>query len=168
MGSRNFERRIWLFSANKIESSESGSKQPTQLIIAAHNCHTYSSQNQNFIRHKKYRKSNVSWPEIPMYIHIKRADSYLFLGFHLTMLAHLAQQTWFVGILQRCRRHRQLWILDLAKTWLVEFVSVHPVNDLGPGWKTVLKIKIEVLVNNFHPCERKIHSNTTVIFYHYS
>ena len=80
-------------------------------------------------------------------VHIKRTDSYLFLGFHLTMLAHLAQQTWFVGILQRCRRHRQLWILDLAKTWLVEFVSVHPVNDLGPGWKTVLKIKIEVLVN---------------------
>ena len=75
-------------------------------------------------------------------VHIKRTDSYLFLGFHLTMLAHLAQQTWFVGILQRCRRHRQLWILDLAKTWLVEFVSVHPVNDLGPGWKTVLKIKI--------------------------
>ena len=32
-------RRIWLFSANKIKSSESGSKQPTQLIIAAHNCH---------------------------------------------------------------------------------------------------------------------------------
>ena len=33
-------RRIWLFSANKIESSESFSKQPTQLIIAAHDCHT--------------------------------------------------------------------------------------------------------------------------------
>ena len=32
-------RRIWLFSANKIKSSESFSKQPTQLIIAAHNCH---------------------------------------------------------------------------------------------------------------------------------
>ena len=30
---------IWLFSANKIKSSESFSKQPTQLIIAAHNCH---------------------------------------------------------------------------------------------------------------------------------
>ena len=34
-------RRIWLFSANKINSSESFSKQPTQLIIAAHNCHVY-------------------------------------------------------------------------------------------------------------------------------
>ena len=34
-------RRIWLFSANKIESSESFSKQPTQLIIAAHDCHNY-------------------------------------------------------------------------------------------------------------------------------
>jgi hypothetical protein len=31
-------RRIWLFSANKIKSSESVIK-PTQLIIAAHNCH---------------------------------------------------------------------------------------------------------------------------------
>jgi hypothetical protein len=30
-------RRIWLFSANKIKSSESFSKQPTQLIIAADN-----------------------------------------------------------------------------------------------------------------------------------
>ena len=35
----------WLFSANKIKSSESFSKQPssthrrTQLIIATHNCH---------------------------------------------------------------------------------------------------------------------------------
>ena len=33
-------RRIWLFSANKIKSSEYFSKQPTQLSIAAHNCHT--------------------------------------------------------------------------------------------------------------------------------
>ena len=33
-------RKIWLFSANKIKSSESGSKQPSQLIIAAHDCHT--------------------------------------------------------------------------------------------------------------------------------
>ena len=32
-------RRIWLSSANKIKKSESVSKQPTQLIIAAHNCH---------------------------------------------------------------------------------------------------------------------------------
>ena len=31
--------RIWLYSVNKIKSSESFSKQPTQLIIAAHNCH---------------------------------------------------------------------------------------------------------------------------------
>jgi len=51
MGITEILRRIWLFSANKIKSSESGSKQPTnqptnsihrrnQLIIAAHNCHT--------------------------------------------------------------------------------------------------------------------------------
>ena len=40
MGITEILRRIWLFSANKIES-ESFSKQPTQLIIAAHNCHTY-------------------------------------------------------------------------------------------------------------------------------
>ena len=32
-------RRTWLFSANMIKNSESGSNQPTQLIIAAHNCH---------------------------------------------------------------------------------------------------------------------------------
>jgi hypothetical protein len=37
-------RRIWLFSANKTKSSESFSKQPTQLIVELnsplHNCHT--------------------------------------------------------------------------------------------------------------------------------
>ena len=32
-------RRIWLFFANKIKFYESVSKQPTQLIIAAHKCH---------------------------------------------------------------------------------------------------------------------------------
>ena len=43
MGITEILRRIWLFSANKIKSSESVSKQPTQLIveliITAHNCH---------------------------------------------------------------------------------------------------------------------------------
>ena len=39
MGITEILRRIWLFSVNKINSSESGSKQPTQLIIVAHNCH---------------------------------------------------------------------------------------------------------------------------------
>ena len=33
MGIAEILRRIWLFSANKIKSSESFSKQPTQLII---------------------------------------------------------------------------------------------------------------------------------------
>ena len=43
MGITEILRRIWLFSANKIKSSESFSKQPTQLIFAAHNCHTLMS-----------------------------------------------------------------------------------------------------------------------------
>ena len=33
MGITEILRRIWQFSANKIESSESVSKQPTQLIV---------------------------------------------------------------------------------------------------------------------------------------
>ena len=33
MGITEILRRIWLFSANKIKSSESFSKQPTQLIV---------------------------------------------------------------------------------------------------------------------------------------
>ena len=33
MGITEILRRIWLFSASKIKSSESGSKQPTQLIV---------------------------------------------------------------------------------------------------------------------------------------
>ena len=36
--------RIWLFSEKKIKSSESFSKQPTQLIIAVHNCHMWLCQ----------------------------------------------------------------------------------------------------------------------------
>ena len=43
MGITEILRRIWLFSANKIKSSESFSKQPNQLIIVAHNCHTSST-----------------------------------------------------------------------------------------------------------------------------
>ena len=39
MGIKEILRRIWLFPANKIKSSGSGSEQLTQLIIAAHNCH---------------------------------------------------------------------------------------------------------------------------------
>ena len=34
MGITEILRRIWLFSANKIKTHR-----PTQLIIAAHNCH---------------------------------------------------------------------------------------------------------------------------------
>ena len=41
MGITEILRRIGLFSANKIKSSESFSKHPTQLIIAAHNCRMY-------------------------------------------------------------------------------------------------------------------------------
>ena len=33
MGITEILRRIWLFSVNKIKSSESFSKQPTQLIV---------------------------------------------------------------------------------------------------------------------------------------
>jgi len=33
MGITEILGKIWLFSANKIKSSESGSKQPTQLIV---------------------------------------------------------------------------------------------------------------------------------------
>ena len=33
MGITEILRRVWLFSANKIKSSESGSKQPTQLTV---------------------------------------------------------------------------------------------------------------------------------------
>ena len=39
MGITEILRWIWLFSAYKIKSSESFSKQLTQLIILAHNCH---------------------------------------------------------------------------------------------------------------------------------
>ena len=54
MGITEILRGIWLFSENKIKSSESGSKQPTQLIVELNSslrhiivtkdieyCHTY-------------------------------------------------------------------------------------------------------------------------------
>ena len=41
MGITEILRRIWLFSANKIKSSESVSKQPTQLIIAVEIRHIF-------------------------------------------------------------------------------------------------------------------------------
>ena len=44
MGITEILRMIWLFSANKIKSSESFSKQLTQLIITAHNCHTINQK----------------------------------------------------------------------------------------------------------------------------
>jgi len=54
-------RRIWLFSENKITSSESFSKQPTQLIIVAHNCHTSTSLVKTlglFSQKREKRKKN--------------------------------------------------------------------------------------------------------------
>ena len=42
MGMEIISRRIWLFSANNLKSSESVSKQPTQLIIVAEIRHNYS------------------------------------------------------------------------------------------------------------------------------
>ena len=44
MGITEILRKIWIFSANKIKISESFSKQPTQLIIEAHNCHNLALQ----------------------------------------------------------------------------------------------------------------------------
>jgi hypothetical protein len=38
MGIKEILRKTWLFSAKNIKSSESFSKQPTQFIIATHNC----------------------------------------------------------------------------------------------------------------------------------
>jgi hypothetical protein len=39
MGIKEILIMVWLFSVNKIISSESFSKQQAQLIIAADNCH---------------------------------------------------------------------------------------------------------------------------------
>ena len=54
MGITEILRRIWLFSASKIKSSESFIKQPTQLIIVAHNFH-------NRVEQGNLLKGNVDW-----------------------------------------------------------------------------------------------------------
>ena len=48
MGMTEILRRIWLFSANKIKSSEFFSKQPTQLIIAAEINHNGAECKANY------------------------------------------------------------------------------------------------------------------------
>ena len=73
MGITEILRMIWLFSANKIKSSESFSKQPTQLIIVAHNCH------------KCERTSWKSWsagkPDFPEKLNFK-INLYIKFGFN--------------------------------------------------------------------------------------
>ena len=84
-------RRIWLFSAKKIKSSESGSKQPTQLIVELNSslrhiivtiifliftvfptCHGYDSIFGQGFDDEKYNveykplRSNLSGQEIPV------------------------------------------------------------------------------------------------------
>jgi len=44
-------RRIWLISANKIKSSESVSKQPTQLIVELNSTLQQKLGTQDFARH---------------------------------------------------------------------------------------------------------------------
>jgi hypothetical protein len=48
MGITEILGMIWLFSATKIKSSESFSKQPTQLIIAAHIVTFFCCTGQHF------------------------------------------------------------------------------------------------------------------------
>ena len=52
MGITEILRRIWLFSANKIKSSESFSKQPTQLIVELNSSlrHIIVTQHALYIR----------------------------------------------------------------------------------------------------------------------
>ena len=60
MGITEILRRIWLFSANKIKSSESFCKQPTQLIvelIAAHN----EFESEKRIELHVYKTADLIW-----------------------------------------------------------------------------------------------------------
>ena len=67
MGITEILRRNCLFSANKIKSSETFSKQPTQLIIAAHNCHKEAMILQPFCWHVQCMLQFGTWsPLIPI------------------------------------------------------------------------------------------------------
>jgi hypothetical protein len=71
-------RRIWLFSANKIKSSEYLSKQPTQLIIAAHNSHNCLSLTQESgFKSKSGSSQNRRkiWPRFDVFIIIRAAGT---------------------------------------------------------------------------------------------
>ena len=72
MGITEILRRIWLFSANKTKISKNVSKQPTQLIIAAHNCHIGHSEGVNTIL-----KTNC------MYLSYGETECYFIEMFHI-------------------------------------------------------------------------------------
>ena len=55
MGITKNLRRIWLFSANKIKSSESVSKQPTQLIVELNSSLQQKSGTMSRARPKGFR-----------------------------------------------------------------------------------------------------------------
>ena len=76
MGMTEILRRIWLFSENKRKSSEFGSKQPTQLIIVAHNCHIYLFHTSYYISISKVNLNEICrWSPaatgIPVWMHEK-------------------------------------------------------------------------------------------------
>ena len=70
MGVTEILIRIWLFSANNIKSSESFSKQPTEIIIAAHNCHIdYLYYNIKLLKQflsSASRWLNPDWLDLPV------------------------------------------------------------------------------------------------------
>ena len=57
MGITEILRRIWLFSENKVKSSESFSKQPTQLIIQLNSSlrHIIVTQKLKFVGHVHFQ-----------------------------------------------------------------------------------------------------------------
>ena len=61
MGITKILRRIWLFPANKIKSSESVSKQPTQLILAAENRHIVSCSRDQSNNEFQFDWYKFSW-----------------------------------------------------------------------------------------------------------
>ena len=61
MGITEILRRVWLFSANKIKSSETFSKQPTQLIVELNSSLRHIIVPKVLSQHFDYKTPEIYW-----------------------------------------------------------------------------------------------------------
>ena len=107
-------RRIWLFSANKVKSSESFSKQPTQLIVELnsslrHTIATYERSNPLVLVyyshfHQNKLRINFRWTGFSLK---KFPTSYQIKILHLLRWQFLPSSYWYQSIRRQVKRREE-------------------------------------------------------------